>query len=466
MQSTDKMEKTISKKTKNAYIYAAAGQGAIYAMVSSWALRYYTDVLGLELAFIMGLMWVARMINAFSDPVVGILVDRTNSKKGKMRPYLEYTPFIISLFTILLFVDFGFESQLGKCICAAVIYIAWGITYSFADSPFWGLPCDLTNNSEERDKLFSLAKLLNSIGGAIPTVVVSLLMSESILGVKKGIFFSAIGIALLGLIPFALVYPNTKEINQGKTKSISIKKQFEYTWDNKILMLVVACGILGFGRYLIQASYTYCAEYVFVTNSKFVNDFKQVIGFALIGIGMFPTMILTPYLIKKYSYKWLMIGAGFFSAIIMTAFYFVGVLTNYNFYIALVFLFLSGLPLGLFNIIITSVVGECVDYFEWKKGVRMEGMAASMSTFLAKVGSAIALGVIPLLLLLVDYQADQEQTEAAKKGIFMLITLIPAGSMLLSTIPMFFYDFVGKKREDALLELEKTRSQEVVESSN
>ena len=456
------MIESISKKTKNTYIYAAAGQGAIYAMVSSWALRYYTDVLGLELAFIMALMWVARMINAFADPVVGILVDRTNSRKGKMRPYLQYTPFIISLLTILLFVDIGIESQLIKCIYAGFIYIAWGIAYSFADSPLWGLPCDLTTNSEDRNKLYSLAKILNSIGGAIPTVVVSLLMSEQLLGVQKGIFFSAIGISVIGLIPFALVYPNTKEIHQGKTKTISLKKQFQYTWENKILMLVVLCGILGFGRYLIQGAYTYCAEYVFECSSEFINDFKQVIGFALIGIGMFPTMILTPYLVKKYSYKWLMIGAGLLSTITMIAFYFVGLATNYNFYIALIFLFLSGLPLGVFNIIITSVVGECVDYFEWKKGVRMEGMAASMTTFLAKVGSAIALGIIPLILMIVDYKADQVQSEGAKKGIFMLITIIPAISMFLCTIPMFFYDFVGEKREKALVELAQRREQEQI----
>ena len=157
-----------------------------------------------------------------------------------------------------------------------------------------------------------------------------------------------------------------------------------------------------------------------------------------------------------------MIGAGLLSTITMIAFYFVGLATNYNFYIALIFLFLSGLPLGVFNIIITSVVGECVDYFEWKKGVRMEGMAASMTTFLAKVGSAIALGIIPLILMIVDYKADQVQSEGAKKGIFMLITIIPAISMFLCTIPMFFYDFVGEKREKALVELAQRREQEQI----
>lgn len=454
------MENTITKKTKNTYAWAAAGQGAIYAMVTSWILRYYTDVMGLSLAFVMALTWVARIANAVADPIVGVLVDRTHTKMGKMRPYLKFTPFIISLFTFLLFMDWGIDSQLGRSIYAAVIYMLWGIAYSVADSPFWGLPCALTYNGEERDKLFSFAKFLNGIGGAIPTVVVSLLMADSILGLKRGILFSAIGIALVGLIPFAMVYPNTKEISSDvKKQNISLIKQCGLIFKNKILMIVFISGILGFGRYLIQAAYTYCAEYVFICDNAFIDSYKQVAGFALIGIGMFPTMLLAPKLIKRYSYKWLMIITGAFAAVVMTLFYIVGKATNYNFYIALVFLFLSGLPLGVFNMVVTSIVGDCVDYLEWKEGIRLEGMTASMSTFMAKIGSALSAGLIPFILLLVNYESNQVQSEEAKEGIFLLITLIPAASMLLSTIPMFFYDYVGKKREQAIEEINKKRTE-------
>ena len=78
------MQNQLTRKERDTYIFAAAGQGAIYAMISSWLLRYFTDVLALELSFVMALMWVAKILNAFADPVVGVIVDRTHTKRGKM----------------------------------------------------------------------------------------------------------------------------------------------------------------------------------------------------------------------------------------------------------------------------------------------------------------------------------------------------------------------------------------------
>jgi sugar (glycoside-pentoside-hexuronide) transporter len=454
------MEQTkLTSRAKNSYIFAAAGQGAIYAMISSWALRFFTDVAGLELVFVTALMWFAKILNAFADPVVGIIVDKTESKRGKMRPYLKFMPFVISLLSILIFIDIGDVPQVWKCIYCGVIYVAWGIAYSFADVPFWGLPCVLTNDGEERDKLFSVAKLLNAIGGAIPSAAVALMISDSVLGLEKGILFSAIVIIGISCIPFSLVYPNTREIshpNTAKSKT-SVQKEIKLVLKNKILLLVMLSGILGFGRYLIQAAYTYAASYVFTYSSEFVENFSQVIGLALIGIGMFPTMILTPRLVKKFSYKVIMIAAGLVSVVIFSAFYIVEIVTNYNFYWALAFLFISGLPLGVLNIVVTSVIGECIDYLEWKENVRLEGMMASMSTFVAKIGNAISAGSIPLILAVSGYEANVVQTVKTKNCILALISIIPAISLFLSAIPMFFYTFVGKKREQALLELKERR---------
>lgn len=455
------MANQISTKERNTYIFAAAGQGAIYAMISSWLLIYFTDVLALEMAFVMALMWFAKILNAFADPVVGFIVDRTHTKKGKMRPYLKYSPFIISILSILVFMNWHIDSQAWRCVYVGVTYVAWGIAYSVADVPLWGLPCAMTQDTEERDKLFSLAKFLNAIGGALPTVVVSLLMSDKILGLEKGIFFSAIGIVVLSCVPFGLVYPNIHEkafAEGATTQNVPILTQMKLITKNKILILVIISGILSFGRYLIQAAYAYAAKYVFFSDIEFIESFKQVIGFAVIGVGMLPTMLLTPKLVKKYTYKWIMIYAGIGGAVIMGLFYGVEQLTNYNFYWAILFLFLGGLPLGILNIVVTSIVGECVDYLEWKHNARLEGMTASMSTFMAKIGNALSAGIIPMILLVCGYIENQEQTIETKNAILMLISLLPAASLLLSIIPMFFYDFVGDKRDRAMKELAERRA--------
>ena len=83
---------------KSGYGLAALGQGAMYAMMTSWLSRFYTDVLGLELLFVMGLMWVARLVFAIGDPLMGVLVDNTRSRFGKMRQYLLFAPFTVYRF--------------------------------------------------------------------------------------------------------------------------------------------------------------------------------------------------------------------------------------------------------------------------------------------------------------------------------------------------------------------------------
>ena len=80
-----------------------------------------------------------------------------------------------------------------------------------------------------------------------------------------------------------------------------------------------------------------------------------------------------------------------------------------------------------------------------------------MSTFMAKIGNTLAAGIIPLVLLVCGYVENQVQATHTKNAILMLISLIPAGSLLLSIVPMLFYDFVGKKRETALAELAQRR---------
>ena len=92
----------LSRTEKSWYGIAALGQGAMYAMMTSWLSRFYTDVLGLELLFVMGLMWVARLVFAIGDPLMGVLVDNTRSRFGKMRQYLLFAPFIVSLLSVFL----------------------------------------------------------------------------------------------------------------------------------------------------------------------------------------------------------------------------------------------------------------------------------------------------------------------------------------------------------------------------
>ena len=462
------MENTVSGKTyigkveKTGFVFAALGQGAMYAMMTSWLNRFYTDVLGLELLFVMGLMWGARIVFALGDPIMGALVDRTRTRFGKMRQYLLFSPFIVSVLSVFLFADFGLDIT-GKMIYAAVTYIVWGIAYAICDVPFWGLPYAMTPNVEERNKFLSLARTLNSIGGALPIAVVALLISDSILGLRNGLLAGAIIFAAVAVVPFSLTAFYTRERIEPQKERLPVKDSLGLMFKCKPLIFVMLFGVLSFGRYMIQASYTYAADYVFDYNetvsgfTAFVYESRQIFGAALIGLGMFPSMILMPRLLRRFGTRTLSIAAGVGSGIILGLFYLVGRLTDYNFYVAIPFLFLGGMPLGLYNIITFSLAGECIDYIEYKFSIRSEGVVSSAISFVGKVASATAAGVIPLVLELSDYVQPEtvdgvtvimEQSDSAKNAIFMLMSAIPAISLALSAIPMVAYSLVGRKKAE------------------
>ena len=173
-----------------------------------------------------------------------------------------------------------------------------------------------------------------------------------------------------------------------------------------------------------------------------------------------------PKLLKKYNTRKIALGAGIFSGAVLGLFFMIGSLTKYNYYIALPFFFLSGLPLGIYNVITFAMVGECIDYLQYKLDIRAEGLASSCISFVGKLSAAFSAGAIPLVLEISGYVQPvtengvtviQQQTTGARTAIFMLLTLIPAVSLFVSTLPLLAYDLIGRKKKEIEEALEKKR---------
>ena len=143
------METYTPKKEWLAYCVGALGQGMVYAVMSSYISDFYMNVLKLTPLFVLLLMLLARVWDAVNDPIMGYIMDRAHPKRGKMRPYLLYTPIPIAVLTVLLF----FAPNLSGTqlmIYAAVTYVLWGMIYTASDVPFWSLPNAMTPNPDER----------------------------------------------------------------------------------------------------------------------------------------------------------------------------------------------------------------------------------------------------------------------------------------------------------------------------
>lgn len=490
-------KKYLTLKERICFTAGAFGRSGIYTLMSMFTLVFFQNGAGLRLEQGTTIILIGRIFDAINDPMMGMLVDRTKSKWGKMRPYLLFSPVPIAITTILLFTAPFKDGSTAAFIWALVTYILWGVAFTIQDVPFWGLSSVITPLESERTSFISTARLGSTFGGILPALLVPILY-QSNMGYQKGFFISALLFALLGCGLSILIFFVSKERVPKMDHTPSFKETFVVLGKDKLLIIVIFAAILGSTMVTANQSADYIGNYLIIQN---FTDFSQIFdasgnvlanvdakaaynGFWIprgtivttltvaIGVGMVPAMAIFPMLRKRFSLKQIYIGSAIFGLIVHALCYviFAQDVTNINIYFLWVFLFLMGIPLGIYNVITYALIADAVDYLEWKTGERQEGVCFSFQTFLSKVNAAIATFVFGQILgktdfkavdkSLVDIEGRQiffEQSVSTQKTLLALVTIIPAIGFLLTIIPMLFNDYTGKTKADAQRELEEKR---------
>lgn len=490
-------------KERICFTLGAFGRSGIYTLMSMFTLVFFQNGAGLSLSQGTTIILIGRIFDALNDPLMGMLVDRTKSKWGKMRPYLLFSPVPIAICTILLFSAPFKDGSTAAFVWALVTYILWGVAFTVQDVPFWGLSSVITPLESERTSFISTARLGSTFGGILPALLVPILY-QSNMGYSKGFFISAVIFAILGSGLSILIFFVSKERVPKMDHTPSFKETFVVLGKDRLLIIVIFAALLGSTMVTANQCADYIGNYIIIQN---YTDFSQIFDAAgklipnvdaaaaydfwiprgtivttltvAIGVGMVPAMAIFPILRKKLSLKQIYIGSAAFGLIVHALCYvvFQGDVSNVNIYILWVFLFLMGLPLGIYNVITYALIADSVDYMEWKTGERHEGVCFSFQTFLSKVNAAIATFVFGQILgksdfkavdkSLVDIEGRQiffQQSPETQKMLLALVTIIPAVGFLLTIIPMLFNNYTGKTKENAQKELEERR-QKVMENT-
>lgn len=481
----------IQNKERWAFSIGALGQGMIYAMMSSYISDYYLNVLQLAPMFVLLLMLLARVWDAINDPLMGMIVDRKTTKRGKMRPYIIYASIPIGVLTILMYLSPNMDKT-SLMIYSAIVYIAWGMIYTMADVPFWSLPNVMTPNAEERSSTISFARILNGIGSAVPEVLFLVigLVLPNILGASDGLEYNktkylimAVFTVVIGIILYANSYFHVKErvvipdVKPVKGEPSRLSRIFKC----KPLMLVILMGVLSSGRYMVQAAAVHVARYAFYIGKPLegmsdtervaaieasVSTVKTIFQVCAI-VGMFGAMLVMPMLMKKFDYKKIVIVTclgGFVASIFTTL---IGWFTM-NLYICIPFILISCIPLGVLNTISYAMIGDCLDYMELKTGFRDNALGSACQGFVNKLGNALAtsgivvmymfIGISPEKMLSSDViMAATDLAMNQRFAMFSLVSVVPGVSLLLCAIPMFFYKISGKNKERMEAELAEQR---------
>lgn len=479
--------KGVQPKEAVAYSIAGFGENFICTIIGSYLTIFMTDALlfGSEnfmVGAISGTMAVAflmlgvRIFDACNDPIMGSIVDKTRTKWGKCRPFLKWTVFPIGIITLLCFLPVYRAESIESFIAIACIYTVWSVVYTIADVPYWGLSSCLTNDTEVRGKILTVARLFCTLGAGIVTVLVPIITSavtakyKDSAGIVKPefiydnadtlkwtYFICALVLVVISIPTVLYGFKNTKERFTATNEAHSLGHNLKLLFKNRELLLVVLSGILGGARMV----YTYTGGLYF---AKYVLNNEGI--YSLITLLVVPggliASLLVPWMSKKFTKKWSYIGIHLFGAVVMFVMYFVGYDAPWKLVVCAIGLVLLGLPQGVNNIITYAMIGDTVDYLEWKTGERGEGICFAMQTFINKIGMAVGafVGVVAYYAAGINPTAADGVyiSSSGETLLWNMLVLSGALSMFLTCVPMFFYRITEKRQKEMVTEIEERKA--------
>lgn len=452
----------ISIKEKLAFGIGAYGKDLVYGIVSVFIMVYYTDVVQVSPVFIGGLFLVARIWDAINDPMMGLIVDNTHTKYGKFRPWILGGTVINSIVLALMFLnpaDF-LQGTLVYAWCA-ITYILWGMTYTLMDVPYWSMIPAFSNDSKVRDTMSVIPRLFAMFGNS--TITTFGLMIIAFLGVNMGgstsdgYFRFALIIAILFNVCEVICFLFTREhvVTEAK-ESIKPADAFKLIRDNDQLLVIILLTVLKeLGVYLFLGMNVYFYKYVVMDESWFALFGAVSFGSQLLAFATFPKFVdkfsrKTAYLTSMCSFIAGMMGMFFFTSS-----------PGSSSTLFMVFAALFNIGSALVCVSTTVMLADTCDYGEYKTGRRTEAIVFSAQTLSVKFGSAVAGAMGGIMLELVGYVPNVEQTAETIMGLRMLMFVL--SSILFALIVVLyikFYKLNGKFYNDMLGELNLRRERD------
>lgn len=420
-------------RTMFLYSISEAGLLLISYTLSTQLSFFMTDILGITAAAAGTMFLVSRIWDAVNDPLMGILVEKTNTRLGRYRPYLLIggIPLVISLFLNLTEVHFGD----GNLIYMYVVYIFFGMSYTAAFIPYTTMMGNLAPNPDDRAKISSIKAVFQSVGVLVASVCTVPLLHYFGGGQITAGGFQKIGFLYGGvsLVLFLITFFTVKErpIPQQKKMKYGLKTVLSLVLGNRNLMMLVIMYFLIYMRMFLNNS---AAMYYF-RYSRQDMSIMPIFMAILAGVKIVSSLFI-PKLTRLMGKRRLTI----WSMVACVASYFLLYLSrSAGTGVFLSMTFLVGLTSSVPYTLVWALVADVADETAEKQGFRADGILYSVTSFANKFAGAISGFVCGAVLSATGYVANQPQTAAALGGIDLVMFIIPGLCMALVLVPMLLY---------------------------
>ena len=424
------MELTL--KQKAAYGIGAVGKDMVYALSASYAMYFYQDVLGLGATFVGLILMIARIFDAVNDPFMGVVVAKTRSRWGRVRPWLFSGTILNAVVLYALFAAPDL-SEAGLMVYFTIVYILWGVTYTMMDIPYWSMIPAVTKTSAERENLSVVGRTCAGVGSALIAMFTMLLVGA--LGgdsERTGFRWVALIVAVIFVVSEVLCCIFFKEKSQTKMQTAGVKDMFKALFRNdQALVVVLSIVLINSALYLTSNFVIYFFKYDF-GGANWKGDYTMfsTVGGAAQILGM---MVLYPLLRKKLS-STQVFTVSLFTAIGAYALLLAECLLGFS--ASLPLLLIPGVLIfacnGMLSVLTTLFLSNSVDYGQLKTGRREESVIFSMQTFVVKAASGVAVFLAGIGLDLIGLQGNTDeagpiaaQSDATLLGLRLMMTILP-----------------------------------------
>ncbi|EAA3679254.1 MFS transporter [Salmonella enterica subsp. houtenae] len=419
----DKAGQTLSVREKIGYGLGDAGGTVITCLIMNFLTFFYTDVFGLTPALVGTLFIALRVFDAISDPVMGIIADRTQSRWGRFRPWQLWMAIPIGIIGILTFTvpDAGMGV---KITWAFVTYLILSVGYTAINVPYCALINTMTTRHEEviacqswRFVLCGGAGFVVSVG--LPWMVDFWGRGNAAQGYQWGVGVLCAIAVIMFLCCFFWVRERVPLAMMGK---FTLREHLAGLRKNDQLLLMLVMSFLLINVFNIRGGgYMYFITYVLKGGTAYTSLFFTMVTFASI-LG---SVIVSP-LTRRIDTVKLYYRTNLVLATLAIAMWFLPVGPAYQ-VLWLAVILGNGIILGFTLPLHFSLMAFADDYGEWKTSVRSSGMNFAFNLFFIKLAWASSAGIISLLFIFVAYQPGaSNQTPASLNGITAMETLLPA----------------------------------------
>ena len=461
-----KVERPFDIRDKIGYMFGDFGNDFTFILSSSFLLKFYTDVMGID-AYIVGIvMMAARIVDAFTDVAMGRICDKSKmTPVGKFKPWIRRMcgPVAISSFLIYqsAFADWPVTAKIAWL---AVTYILWGsIFYTSINIPYGSMASAISPEAGDRQSLSTF----RTVGGLLAGVVIGagvpmLAYTKDAAGnpIMDGGKFTVIAgvFSILAVICYLLCYYMTTErvksdpTQRNNGQRDTVMDLFRRAFTNRALLSIIVASII---MLLAQLTMQQMSGYVYPNFYKSAEAQSASTFFMLAGMLIAGT--LSKPLSIRYGKAEVAVVSNLMAVAVNVVLFFV---RPASVWVYAGFQLVAWLGLGVFSMVSWALITDVIDDMEVKNHIREDGSVYALYSWARKLGQAASSGLTGALLSYIGYTEVTAFNPEVTLGIFNISVIVPAiGFGALAAVLWFWYP-LHKKTVDANIAELKARREE------